>query len=181
MTLDDEKSWIVGVPHCPSPNADERPGGACIDLLVVHGISLPPGVFNTPFVEALFCNQLDPEAHPYFKEVAHLQVSAHVFIRRSGEMIQFVPFNQRAWHAGESEFCGRTRCNDFSIGVELEGTDETPYTDIQYQQFIDLSRALMAAWPGITADRIVGHCDIAPGRKTDPGPCFDWNRVRNAL
>lgn len=181
MKLDQDNAWIEGVARYPSPNADERPPDAAIDLLVVHGISLPPGEFGTPYVEALFCNRLDPHAHPSFKSVADFRVSAHIFIRRSGEMVQFVPFPLRAWHAGESEFCGRTRCNDFSIGVELEGTDDVAYEDAQYERLIELAGLLRRTWPAITPERIVGHCDIAPARKTDPGPAFEWHRIRKAL
>ncbi len=181
MKLDEDKAWIEGVLRCPSPNADERPKDASVELLVVHGISLPPGEFGTPFVEHLFCNRLDDRAHPYFAEIAHLQVSAHLFIRRDGTLIQFVPFDKRAWHAGESSYCGRAQCNDFSVGVELEGTDDTPYEDVQYEHLVAFARLAMSAWPGVTPEHIVGHCDIAPGRKTDPGPAFDWNRVRKAL
>ncbi|MDH3283082.1 MAG: 1,6-anhydro-N-acetylmuramyl-L-alanine amidase AmpD, partial [Gammaproteobacteria bacterium] len=133
------------------------------------------------YVEAFFCNHLDPGIHPYFAEIGHLNVSAHLYIRRDGELVQFVPLTQRAWHAGESEFCGRSHCNDFSVGVELEGTDDLPYEEVQYRRLVPLLRLLMQTWPGITADRITGHSDIAPGRKTDPGPAFDWPRVRAAL
>lgn len=181
MRLDEDKAWIEGVARCPSPNADARPPDAVIDLLVVHGISLPPGRFGTPHVEALFCNRLDPKADPFFSKIAHLKVSAHVFVRRTGKIIQFVPFDLRAWHAGESAFRGRTECNDFSIGVELEGADDVPYEDIQYERLIALAGLFMRAWPDITPDRIVGHCEIAPERKTDPGPGFDWDRFRNSL
>ena len=181
LKLDEDKAWIESVVRCPSPNADARPPGAAIDLLVVHGISLPPGEFGTPYVEALFCNRLDPVANPYFPDISNLRVSAHVFIRRSGELIQFVPFHLRAWHAGESEFLGRKGCNDFSIGVELEGTDAIPYEDCQYERLIALAGILMCAWPAITPDRVVGHCHIAPERKSDPGPEFDWRRIRSAL
>ena len=165
----------------PSPNADERPPGCFPELIVVHSISLPAGHFGTPHVEALFCNCLDPRAHPGFADIAPLEVSAHVFIRRDGELIQFVPFQRRAWHAGVSRFAGRERCNDFSIGIELEGCDWQPFEDVQYRRLADLATILMSAWPAITADRVVGHCDIAPGRKTDPGPHFDWARLRRLL
>lgn len=181
MKLDQDKAWIQEARRCPSPNFDERPVGTDVDLLVIHGISLPPGEFGTSYVDALFCNCLDRDAHPYFAQVADLEVSAHLFIRRDGELVQFVPLTHRAWHAGESRYCGREACNDFSIGIELEGTDDTPYEDVQYERLIETARLLMRAWPGITPDRIAGHCDIAPGRKTDPGPAFDWARLRAAL
>ena len=170
-----EARWL------PSPNSDERPDSSDISLLVIHGISLPPGEFGGAHVDALFCNQLDAAAHPYFAEICHLRVSAHLLLTREGDITQFVPFDRRAWHAGASEFAGRTVCNDFSIGIELEGTDDTPYTDAQYHQLAKVTRALLDAYPGITRDRITGHSDIAPGRKTDPGPHFDWKRLRDAL
>ncbi len=181
LSLDRDKEWILEARRCPSPNCDSRPDGCAIDTVVIHGISLPPGEFGGAEVEALFCNRLDPSAHPYFSEISHLEVSAHLFIRRDGSLVQFVPLSQRAWHAGESEFCGRTRCNDFSVGIELEGTDEDLYEDAQYVRLLSILKLLMQTWPGITPDRIVGHSDIAPGRKTDPGPAFDWARVRRAL
>lgn len=164
-----------------SPNCDDRPVGTVIDLLVIHGISLPPGKFGGDAIQALFTNQLDPTAHPYFQTIAHLKVSAHVLIRRDGEVIQFVPFQKRAWHAGESSFQERKRCNDFSIGIELEGADTVPYEPIQYRRLAELTRVLMRFYPGITPQRIVGHSDIAPGRKTDPGPAFDWQYFFNLL
>lgn len=157
-----------------SPNCDDRPAGTTIDLLVIHGISLPPGEFGGDAITALFTNQLDPKAHPYFQQIVDLKVSAHVLIRRDGEVIQYVPFKKRAWHAGESSFQGKSRCNDYSIGIELEGADTVPYEPAQYQQLVQLTRVLMRVYPGITQERIVGHSDIAPERKTDPGPAFDW-------
>lgn len=181
MKLDREKAWVLEARRCPSPNFDERPNSCGIELVVVHGISLPPGEFGTPHVEALFCNRLDPTLHPYFAEICHLQVSAHLLIRRDGELVQFVPFTHRAWHAGESVFCGRSQCNDFSIGIELEGVDDLFYEDAQYQRLISVLRLLMKTWPEITPGRVVGHSDIAPDRKTDPGTAFDWDRVRGAL
>ncbi|MDH3317128.1 MAG: 1,6-anhydro-N-acetylmuramyl-L-alanine amidase AmpD [Gammaproteobacteria bacterium] len=181
MKLDRKRAWVLEARRCPSPNCDERPNSCGIDLVVVHGISLPPGEFGTPHVEALFCNRLDPTLHPYFAEICHLEVSAHLLIRRDGELVQFVPLTHRAWHAGESVFCGRSQCNDFSIGIELEGVDDVFYEDAQYQRLISVLRLLMKTWPEITPDRIVGHSDIAPGRKTDPGTAFDWDRVRGAL
>ncbi|WP_245725945.1 1,6-anhydro-N-acetylmuramyl-L-alanine amidase AmpD [Marinobacter mobilis] len=166
---------------CPSPNFGERPDGATISLLVVHNISLPPGQFGGDQIERFFCNRLDPAEHPYFETIADLQVSAHALIRRDGSIIQFVNLKERAWHAGRSSFCGEDECNDFSIGIELEGTDDIPYTESQYRSLARISQLVMAAWPDITIDRIAGHCDIAPGRKTDPGPAFDWNQFRQCL
>lgn len=147
---------------------------------MVHGISLPPGQFGSGDIEALFTNKLDPTAHPYFAEVAHLEVSAHFLIRRTGEVVQFVSADERAWHAGVSSWCGREHCNDFSIGIELEGTDDAPYEDPQYEALAALISLLRSHYPSIRSDAIVGHSDIAPGRKTDPGPAFDWQRVRQA-
>ncbi len=167
--LADAAIWI------PSPNWDDRPDGADIELLVVHAISLPPGEFGGTCVAGLFTNCLDPAGHPYFRDIAHLRVSAHFFIDRAGALHQFVPCAKRAWHAGPSSWRGRERCNDFSIGIELEGCDDLPFEDTQYQALAALTRALRARYP--IAD-IVGHSDIAPGRKTDPGPFFDWPRYR---
>ena len=146
-------------------------------MIVIHGISLPPGDYGGPHIESLFTNTLDWNEHPYFLEIRGLEVSSHLLIRRDGEIVQFVPFGRRAWHAGASSFRGRECCNDFSIGIELEGTDDEPYTDRQYDELSAVIRAIMAAYPGISARRIAGHCDIAPGRKTDPGPAFDWLRL----
>lgn len=178
MKVDVTSGWLQGVRRVESPNQDERPADAAIDLLVIHGISLPPGEFGGGWIDALFTNTLDPQAHPYFQEIADLRVSTHVLIRRDGEIVQYVPFHRRAWHAGQSCFEGRARCNDFSIGVELEGCDDRPYEEAQYAALAELARALMAAYPGITPERIAGHSDIAPGRKTDPGVAFDWPRFR---
>ncbi|WP_018951821.1 MULTISPECIES: 1,6-anhydro-N-acetylmuramyl-L-alanine amidase AmpD [unclassified Thioalkalivibrio] len=164
-----------------SPNQDARPPGQDPELIVVHAISLPPGEFGGPHIAELFQNRLDPQAHPYFAEIAALHVSAHVLINRDGWATQFVPFSRRAWHAGASQWCGRERCNDFSIGIELEGTDEDPFTPAQYAELARLVGWLRARYPGIGADGLVGHSDIAPGRKTDPGPCFDWTRLRRQL
>ena len=150
-------------------------------MLVVHGISLPPGEFGGPEIEQLFTNELDWNAHPYFREIRGLEVSSHLLIRRDGELIQFVPFTQRAWHAGDSSFRGRTCCNDFSIGVELEGEDETPYSDDQYEVLAGVTNALLAAYPGLSAREIAAHSDISPGRKTDPGPAFDWLRLYDGI
>lgn len=161
---------------CLSPNCDPRPPGTAIDLLVIHNISLPPGEFGGPWIEDLFHNRLNPEAHPYFRDIADLRVSSHLLIRRGGELRQYVPLTLRAWHAGLSNFQGREGCNDFSIGIELEGTDDLPYTERQYEVLASVTRRLLTAFPGLTPERITGHSDIAPGRKTDPGPAFDWAR-----
>jgi AmpD protein len=181
IALDDTGEWVIGARRSRSPNCDARPCDIAIDLVVVHGISLPPGEFGTPYVEDLFTNRLEPAGHPFFAEIADQRVSAHVLVRRTGELVQFVPFSVRAWHAGVSSFAGRERCNDFSIGIELEGTDTAPYTGAQYAMLAALVRTLMARWPAITPERVVGNCDIAPGRKSDPGPAFDWARLRAAL
>lgn len=162
----------------PSPNCDERPLGCEVSLLVIHNISLPPGQYGGGWIEDLFLNRLDSQADPYFESISHLKVSAHLLIRRDGEVIQFVPFSHRAWHAGQSEFEGRSHCNDFSIGIELEGCDEQPYTEEQYQALASVTADIMSCYPAITRHRIVGHCDIAPKRKTDPGPLFDWLHYR---
>ena len=167
--------------QCPSPNQDERPGDGEPDLVIVHGISLPPGEFGGPFIEDLFTNNLDPEAHPYFREIHGLQVSSHLLIRRDGGVVQFVPFGRRAWHAGDSSFRGRSTCNDYSIGIELEGTDDEPYSDAQYETLAPVLHAIISAYPKIDARRIAGHCDVSPGRKTDPGPVFDWLRLYDDL
>jgi AmpD protein len=170
---------VGGVVSCArqiaSPNYDERASGSLIELVVIHNISLPPGEFGGEGVIELFTNCLDPAAHPYYREIHHVKVSSHFFIRRDGELIQFVPCDKRAWHAGVSQWQGRERCNDFSIGVELEGDDQTPFEDAQYATLNALLAVLKQAYP-ITG--ITGHSDIAPGRKTDPGPCFDWHRVK---
>ena len=162
----------------PSPNCDARPDNPVPSLIVIHNISLPPDEFGGPGVIDLFTNQLDPATHPYSATIAELKVSAHFFIRRDGEIIQFVPCTERAWHAGASTWCGRERCNDFSIGIELEGSDTTPFTDAQYAALNQLTRALRAAYP---IQDVAGHADIAPERKTDPGPHFDWGRFRASL
>jgi AmpD protein len=166
---------------CPSPNFGPRPDGTAISLLVVHNISLPPGRFGGPEIEDFFCNRLDHSAHPYFQTIEGVQVSAHLLIRRDGALVQFVSLLDRAWHAGRSCFEGQEECNDFSIGIELEGTDEIPYTPEQYFKLAEVADLIMAAWPAINTSRITGHCDIAPGRKSDPGPAFDWQYFRAAL
>lgn len=180
MHIDPATGWCQGAEHCPSPNFNERPDGE-ISLLVIHNISLPPGQFKTGRVQQFFQNQLDTTAHPFFETIAELRVSAHFLIERDGAVCQFVSCLQRAWHAGVSTFEGRETCNDFSIGIELEGTDFEPFTDAQYQALEQLTRQLLAQYPGITPARICGHSDIAPVRKTDPGPHFDWARYRASL
>ncbi|HEF4888629.1 TPA: 1,6-anhydro-N-acetylmuramyl-L-alanine amidase AmpD [Klebsiella oxytoca] len=172
--------WLVEARRVPSPHYDSRPDNETPSLLVVHNISLPPGEFGGPWIDALFSGTLDPNAHPFFAEIAQLRVSAHCLIRRDGEIVQYVPFDKRAWHAGVSSYRGRERCNDFSIGIELEGTDTLAYTDAQYQQLVAVTRQLILLYPAI-ADHITGHCDIAPVRKTDPGPAFDWVKFRSLL
>jgi AmpD protein len=167
-----------GVRYIASPNCDERPPEAEITLLVLHSISLPPGEYGGDAIERLFTNRLDPQAHPYFREVSSLKVSAHFLVRRDGQLLQFVPIHRRAWHAGASSWRGRARCNDFSIGIELEGTDEAPFDDRQYRRLAALVRDLRAALP---LRDIAAHSDIAPGRKTDPGARFDWARLLSAL
>ena len=151
--------WLDGVRHLPSPNADERPPGTAVDLLVIHNISLPPGHFGDGQVQAFFTNRLDPLAHPYFASIADLTVSAHLLIERDGTTTQFVALDRRAWHAGQSTFCGRDRCNDFSIGIELEGTDDLPFSDIQYDRLADLTLRIRTLFPSIGDDSIVGHSD----------------------
>lgn len=169
---------LRGAVYIPSPNQDERPAGQSVRLLVVHAISLPPGEFGGDGVERLFTNRLDPALHPYYEGIHGLRVSAHFFIRRDGRVLQFVPTTRRAWHAGVSRWRDRERCNDFSLGIELEGCDEQPFADIQY---IRLARLIRVLRHSHTIEDIVGHADIAPGRKTDPGPCFDWPRLRQLL
>ena len=181
MRLAVRDGFLHGVRYAASPNCDARPPGCEPELVVVHGISLPPGEFGGDAIEHLFTNTLDLRAHPYFERLRGLRVSAHALIRRDGEVVQFVPFHRRAWHAGESCYAGRTACNDFSIGIELEGTDEQPYAEAQVRTLAAMIRALRACYPGLGPDRVVGHSDIAPGRKTDPGPHFDWTRLRQLL
>jgi N-acetyl-anhydromuramoyl-L-alanine amidase len=173
----DAQGLLSGCEYIPSPNCDDRPAGA-IELLVIHNISLPPDEFGGDGVQRLFTNTLDVTAHPYYPTIAGLKVSAHFFVRRDGQIVQFVPCLKRAWHAGESCWQGVSRCNDFSIGIELEGSDTVPFTDAQYAALDRLTMALRAAYP---IRGIAGHSDIAPQRKTDPGPCFDWVRYLAGL
>ena len=181
VKLDPSGEYLLEARQVPSPNCDERPPGAGINLIVIHGISLPPGEYGGPEIDQLFTNCLDPAAHPYFRDVARLEVSSHLLIRRDGSVTQFVPFEKRAWHAGDSSFRGHSCCNDYSIGIELEGTDDTPYTDEQYEQLVPVIDAIMQAYPQVTPRRLAGHCDISPGRKSDPGPAFDWLRLYDGL
>ncbi len=181
LQIDQDAEWLLPVMRISSPNADDRPPGCDIELIVIHGISLPPGRYGGGQIQALFCNHLDPLAHDYFKDLQQLRVSAHLLIDRKGAVTQFVSFKHRAWHAGVSSFKGREHCNDFSIGIELEGMDTMPYTQIQYQTLARVLKLLMKSYPGITRENIVGHCHIAPGRKSDPGDAFDWQYLENLL
>ncbi|HEX5339494.1 MAG TPA: 1,6-anhydro-N-acetylmuramyl-L-alanine amidase AmpD [Gammaproteobacteria bacterium] len=179
--VDAASGLLTGARQVPSPHCDERPHDAGIDLLVIHGISLPPGQFGGNWIEDFFLGRLPADVHPYFTTIAAQRVSAHLLIRRGGEVVQFVPFQQRAWHAGASVFEGRAACNDFSIGIELEGCDDILYEDAQYTALEAVIHALTHAYPAITPLRMVSHSEIAPGRKTDPGPAFDWRRLHSAL
>ncbi|MGB5455440.1 MAG: 1,6-anhydro-N-acetylmuramyl-L-alanine amidase AmpD [Gammaproteobacteria bacterium] len=181
MQIDPATHLLRQADYIPSPNMDDRPAGADINLLVIHSISLPPGKYGGNFITQLFTNSLPADAHPYFEQIHQLQVSAHALIRRDGSIIQFVPFNKRAWHAGDSCYRGKERCNDFSIGVELEGTDTDTFEDSQYEALVELVKTLCKRYPLITTQRIAGHSDIAPGRKTDPGSGFDWDKLSSLL
>jgi len=181
FAIDTDRGLLELARQEPSPNCDERPQGVEPDLIVVHGISLPPGEFGGPWIDQLFTNALPPDGHPYFAQVAGLRVSSHLLIRRSGEVVQYVPFQRRAWHAGVSAWAGRERCNDYSIGIELEGADHLPYESTQYAMLARVIAVLCRSYPCLTPDRVVGHSDIAPGRKTDPGPAFDWPRLRSLV
>jgi len=176
-----DKGWISQAKKVPSPNFGPRPSACAVDLLIVHNISLPPGQFEGDCVERFFCNQLDWGEHPYFSEIRGMEVSSHLYIRRNGELIQFVSCDDRAWHAGRSSYCGREECNDYSIGIELEGTDDTRYENEQYRVLADVTTALLKEYPAMDSSRIVGHSDVSPGRKTDPGPAFDWQRYLSLL
>lgn len=171
----------MGARYCCSPNQDEFPEGQVPELVIIHNISLPPNDFGGPWIEDLFMNRLDPEAHDYFRDIAQLEVSAHLLIRRCGQVLQFVPFNRRAWHAGVSSFEGRNACNDFSLGIELEGADDIAYTELQYYRLNQVLKALFGSYPSLGKRQILAHSDIAPGRKTDPGEKFDWARIRASL
>lgn len=181
FTVDRIAHRLRGVRFVASPNINARPDAGDISLLVVHAISLPPDRFGGPYVEQLFTNRLDPHEHPYFATIKDLKVSAHLFIARDGSVTQFVPFHRRAWHAGKSVFEGREECNDYSIGIELEGCDTQRFESAQYKTLVGVTKALLRAYPKLKPARIVGHSDIAPGRKTDPGPQFDWEKYRRAL
>jgi len=181
FNINPQSGLLESASYLASPHHDERPQDTLIDMVVIHGISLPPGEFGSNTVESFFCGQLDASSHPALADIADMRVSAHLFIKRTGEIIQFVPFTKRAWHAGESSFAGRVSCNDFSIGIELEGTDDIPYEEMQYKQLGGVIQAMMRAYPSITRNRVVGHADIAPGRKTDPGPVFDWTFLKGIL
>lgn len=167
--------------HVSSPNQDERPELCYPELIVIHNISLPPGEFGGEDIDKLFCNKLDVNTHAYYTGIINLKVSSHLLIRRDGEIVQYVAFHRRAWHAGQSAYAGRTACNDFSIGIELEGTDDHVYEEIQYQKLVDVIKCLLHTYPTLSTQRVVGHCDIAPGRKTDPGSSFDWPYLQQKL
>lgn len=175
-----EHGQLIGARQVPSPNYNQRPQGTEIQLLVIHNISLPPSQFGGGYIENFFQNQLDWNEHPYFKTIEGMQVSAHVLILRTGEVLQFVNFNDRAWHAGRSSYLGKAECNDYSIGIELEGSDDQPFSDLQYQALSQVTHALRQAYPKISS-HIAGHSDIAPQRKTDPGPYFQWQKFRDLL
>ena len=179
--IDPSGNTLLAARQVPSPNFDERPAGCAIGLIVIHGISLPPGEYGGPWIDQLFTNCLDPDEHDYFQEIAHLKLSSHLLVRRDGELVQYVPFSRRAWHAGESCYDGHSACNDFSIGIELEGCDDQPYDDNQYPPLATLINTLIEVYPSLSIKQIVGHCDVAPGRKTDPGPCFDWQKLNDLL
>lgn len=173
--------WLHPAMHLQSPNYNDRPQQQNISLLVIHNISLPPRKFGSQDICNFFTNCLDHSTHPFFETIRGVEVSSHLLIRRDGKVIQFVPFNKRAWHAGVSQFNGQKNCNDFSIGIELEGADDISYEDEQYKVLIDLTKTIMQAYPEVTLDRITGHEHIAPGRKTDPGPAFIWDRYLSGL
>ena len=181
LKIDTQSSLLMDTPYMASPNCDDRPDPDDISLIVLHGISLPAGQFGGTSVEHFFTNRLDYSVDPEFDEIKDMRVSAHLFIRRDGGIIQFVPFEKRAWHAGCSQYEGREQCNDFSIGIELEGTDDVEYTTSQYEQLGAVIEAILSAYPAISRDRITGHSDIAPGRKTDPGSAFDWAKLAHVL
>lgn len=176
-----QHDWLPGARRVLSPNCDDRPADCAIELIVVHGISLPPGRYGGPEIDQLFTNTLDTGADPYFAALAGLKVSSHLLIRRDGELVQYVPFSKRAWHAGESCYQGRIACNDFSIGIELEGQDDEAYDARQYARLAETVATLCALFPGLDASAITGHADIAPGRKTDPGAAFDWQHLAALL
>lgn len=181
MLMEISDHYLTEALQIPSPNRDERGGAQAVSLIVIHNISLPAGHFGGPFVAELFCNKLAVNSHPDFSDLVGFKVSAHLLIRRGGELVQFVPFHQRAWHAGLSSYGGRDNCNDFSIGIELEGTDNCPYNAVQYRVLAKVCRSLIEEYEKLDDNNIVGHSDIAPGRKTDPGTSFDWDLLRHLL
>lgn len=181
MVIDVTSGLVKEARQQPSPNFDVRPNESDITLIVIHGISLPPGKYGKNYIDQLFCNQLNPDEHPYFKEISGLKVSSHLLIRRDGEIVQYVPLQKRAWHAGVSSYEGRDNCNDFSIGIEMEGADDTPYTDIQYQVLSLLINSLIKEYPALNEKTLAAHSDISPGRKTDPGEAFDWERLNSLI
>jgi len=181
MSISFPVGWLSDVRRLPSPNCDPRPPGLAPELIVIHGISLPPGRYGGPWIDRLFTNVLPVEADPYFATIQDLRVSSHVLISRDGTLTQYVPFSMRAWHAGASNWCGREACNDYSIGIELEGTDDEPYDDRQYPVLAALIAVLQQAYPALASGAIAGHSDVAPGRKTDPGPGFDWKRLERRV
>lgn len=189
MAAPSSSPWFVDEQHrlqpaarqVPSPHYDERPDPDDISLIVIHNISLPPGLFGGKWIDDLFLGRLDAGAHPYFRDIAALRVSSHLCIFRDGSVTQYVPFDRRAWHAGASSWQGRERCNDFSIGIELEGTDDTRFEPVQYQRLVQVLLALFARYPRLGSRKLTGHSDIAPGRKTDPGPYFDWSQLHALL
>lgn len=177
LDIDIQTGLLLQARQLPSPNVDERPAGVLPDLIIVHGISLPPGEYGGSWIDQLFTNRLPADGHPYFKQIEGMKVSSHLLIRRDGEIVQYVPFYRRAWHAGVSSYQGRERCNDFSIGIELEGMDDQPYEVAQYQQLAKVITSLWRHYPSLSSRHVVGHSDVAPGRKTDPGDSFDWTRL----
>jgi AmpD protein len=181
MSIDYPVGWLSDVRRLSSPNCDPRPSGSEPELIVIHGISLPPGRYGGPWIDRLFTNTLPAEADPYFATIQDLRVSSHVLISRDGALTQYVPFSLRAWHAGASNWCGREACNDYSIGIELEGTDDEPYDDRQYPVLAALIAALQQAYPSLASGAIAGHSDIAAGRKTDPGSAFDWKHLERRV
>jgi N-acetyl-anhydromuramoyl-L-alanine amidase len=181
LKIDAQEGLIHPARHLVSPNSDERPHGAWLSLIVIHSISLPPAQFGGPWIDDLFLNRLDSEAHPFFATLRELRVSSHLLIRRDGSITQYVPFHRRAWHAGVSSYGGKSACNDFSIGIELEGTDTVSFEDAQYETVAQAAGVLIRCFPTLSAQHIAGHSDIAPGRKIDPGPLFDWQRFRVRL
>lgn len=181
IRINQETGLVDGARQVPSPNCDERPPGCGPELIILHGISLPPGEFGGPWIDRFFTNELDSSAHPYFEKIVGQKVSSHLLIERNGDVVQYVSLHQRAWHAGESCYRDRERCNDYSIGIELEGTDTIAYESRQYTALCTVIRALHRAFPSLAVTPVVGHSDVAPERKTDPGPAFDWRQFRAEL